>query len=483
MQEPPPSPKKDDKHWIPGLDSEPRNSPSLQVDTISRAIIILAVGIIIGVATASIGLQTLADKLDDLIIGFVTLIVVIGVVTVWIVTNKDKILRSLFGIRNTDLSDLKSQSIDLINNFSSKKYDDAEKNLHYIVSKASAWYVWFNFRRWILIVFQALFIGFGGLLGTILLFSQNLLIEQQTKRLDTQNELMQKQNERMDQQTYLQEADRRSALVFRMDNTWNEVDRELKTDIGRPRVRDLSPELITRIVTLCEMLRPYRYLQGGVLSNEELSQERGQVLISLINSDLDSNTLQAIFDKGNFRYSDLIGVNFRQAYLQGIVLQYAALQQAFFQQANLSQANLNEAQLQEADLSEARLPQCDLSHADLSRAQLHHSSLTRANMTHTRLRGADLRGADLRDADLRDAEIAGANFEGALLQGAAITATWTNELARTQADSVKGRSYLLQRYAIDTIETENETRLLLRDTQIPPLPEKPTGKRSPHRNR
>ena len=60
------------KHWTPWLGAEPSPNPSLQVDAISRTIIILAVGIIIGVATTSIGLQTMADKLDDLIIGFVT---------------------------------------------------------------------------------------------------------------------------------------------------------------------------------------------------------------------------------------------------------------------------------------------------------------------------------------------------------------------------------------------------------------------------
>ena len=287
--------KRGDKHWIPRLDNEPQDSPSLQVDTISRTIIILAIGIILGVAITSIGLEALADKLDDLITGFISLVVVIGIVSVWVVANKKRIPKSIFGVSDIDLSDLKGRSFDLINNFSEKNYDEAEKNVSYILSKVSAWYVWVNFRRWILIVFQALFIGFGGLLGTILLFRQNLLIEQQTKRLDKQNELMENQNERMDQQTYLQEADRRSALVFRMDNTWNEVDRELKLDVGRQRVRDLSPELITRIVTLCEMLRPYRYLQGGVLSREELSQERGQVLISLVNINLDTNTMKAIF--------------------------------------------------------------------------------------------------------------------------------------------------------------------------------------------
>lgn len=470
MQEKPKNRKKEGRHWIPWLDTEPQASPSLQVDAISRTIIILAVGIIIGVATTSVGLQTMADKLDDLIIGFVTLIVVIGVVTVWIVTNKEKILKQLFGVTDTDLNDLKTRGFELVSNFSQKDYEEAEKNLSYIFSKASAWYVWFNFRRWIFIVFQALFLGFGGLLGTILLFSQNLLIEQQTIRLDKQNELMEKQNERIDQQTYLQEADRRSALVFRMDNTWNEVDRELKTDIGKPGVRDLSPELITRIVTLCEMLRPYRYLQGGILSKGELSQERGQVLISLVNSNLDSNTLKAIYDKGNFRFSDLVGVNFRQAYLKGVSLKHAALQQALFWEANLVRADLGDALLNQADFSGATLTQADLGGADLSQANLSRSSMSWVNLTKARLRGADLSYADLRYANLTGVELSGANLEGALLQNAVVQGSWTTDLSRLQADSVIGRAYILNRYYVDTMETDTERKYVLKEITPTALP-------------
>ena len=457
--------KRGNQHWIPQLDDEPQDSPSLQVDTISRTIIILAIGIILGVAVTSIGLEALADKLDDLVTGFISLVVVIGILSVWIVANKNRLLKRIFGVSDIDLGDLKGRSFDLINNFSEKNYGEAEKNVSYILSKVSAWYVWFNFRRWILIVFQALFIGFGGLLGTILLFRQNLLIEQQTKRLDKQNELMENQNERMDQQTYLQEADRRSALVFRMDNTWNEVDRELKLDVGRQRVRDLSPELITRIVTLCEMLRPYRYLQGGVLSKGELSQERGQVLISLANIHLDTNTMKAIFEKGNFRYADLSGVNFRKAYLKGVSLSDAALQQATLQEANLEQALLTNARLHQADLVGAKLNHANLEGTDLSRAVLENAQLQTANLSGARLQGANLRGANLSKADLTHVLWSGADLRGARLDGAIVHDTWEQALSEPRPDSIIGRTELMARYALDTLGGEDGPRFFLREIQ------------------
>jgi hypothetical protein len=457
--------KKGVRHWTPWLDEEPEPEPSLQVDAISRTIIILAVGIIVGVAITSIGLRSLADKLDELIVGFISVVIFIGAVTVWIVFNKDKILEKIFGVKGTDLSDLKFHGIHLINNLSEKNYDAAEKNLSYLSSKTMAWYVWFSFRRWILIVFQALFIGFGGLLGTILLFSQNLLIEQQTIRLDKQNELIEKQNEHIDQQTYLQEADRRSALVFRMDNTWNEVDRELKTDIGRPRVRDLSPELITRIVTLCEMLRPYRYLQGGVLSASELSPERGQVLITLANSNLDTITLKAIFEKGNFRFSDLAGVNFRNAFLKGAALGHAALNQSLFSKANLTAADLSKAKLLQADFTGANLERTDFSNAELKQANFYNARLWRANFSKANLRQARFSGADLREANLSGARLQGVNFEGADLRGAIVGPDWAEILTRTGTDSIYGRQYLQDYFLIDSLRVEGKPIYKLRAVQ------------------
>jgi len=457
--------KKPGGHWTPLLDEVPEPNPSLQVDAISRTIIILAVGIIIGVSVTSIGLRSLAEKLDELIVGFISVIILIGAVTVWIVFNKDKILEKVFGVRGTDLSDLKVRGIALLSNLSEKNYEEAEKNLSYISSKTMAWYVWFSFRRWILIVFQALFIGFGGLLGTILLFSQNLLIEQQTIRLDKQNELIEKQNEHIDQQTYLQEADRRSALVFRMDNTWNEVDRELKTDVGRPRIRDLSPELITRIVTLCEMLRPYRYLQGGVLSASELSPERGQVLITLANSNLDTFTLKAIFEKGNFRFSDLVGVNFRNAFLKGAALDHAALNQSLFSKANLAEANLSKAKLLQADFTGAMLERTDFSDAELKQATFYNARLWRANFSKANLRQARFTSADLREATLNGARLQGANFEGAKLEGAIVGPEWNEALSRTGTDSLTGRNYLLNNFQPDSIRIEGKALYKLRAVQ------------------
>jgi len=196
------------------------------------------------------------------------------------------------------------------------------------------------------------------LLPTLILLVQTGILHQQNKRIDTQNELVQnqnalidKQNIRLDQQTYLQEAERRSSLVFLFSNIMDAIDNELKEDIGKKGKRDLSPQLIGRIVALSTRLKPYHYLDGDTLISKPLSPERGQLLVSLVRSELDSMTLVDIYDESaDFSFSDLEGMNLRNAYLGRI---------------NLSNANLSYANLTQSNLSRANLIQTDLRHARL----------------------------------------------------------------------------------------------------------------------
>ncbi len=111
----------------------------------------------------------------------------------------------------------------------------------------------------------------------------------QTTLLYYQNQKIDAQNIRLDQQTNLQEAERRSSLVFLFSNVMDAVDRELR-DKTNPS-RKLSKPLRGRIIALSRRLEPYKYLtEGDTLSAKPLSPERGQLLINLVESDLDSVT-------------------------------------------------------------------------------------------------------------------------------------------------------------------------------------------------
>ena len=222
--------------------------------------------------------------------------------------------------------------------------------------------------------FAGLFTTAFALLGTIVLMNQN-------ERIDTQNELITKQNIRLDQQTYLQEAERRSSLVFLFSNIMDAIDQELKTDVGIKGKRDLSPQLVGRIIALSTRLKPYHYMDGDTLIGRPLSPERGQLLVSLIKSDLDTLTLQGIYKGADFSYADLGGINLKGARLV---------------EANLHHSNLHNVILEYADMRHA-----DLRFSDLSDTKIAHSDLGNASLNGVDLRRASLHRQKFNDSSLR----------------------------------------------------------------------------------
>ena len=184
----------------------------------------------------------------------------------------------------------------------------------------------------------SIFLVMGGLIGSVLIFKQNDLLNTQNERIDLQNNLL--------------EAERRSSLIFLMSNVLDKVDDEIKEqrdDFKRKleSVPDsvkysLSKPLISRIVALSRSLRPYRMMEGDTLS-ELVSPERGQLFISLMENGLDSLTQNTIMENGDFSYT-VIG------------------------KIDLSGAELSQANLRGAYLHETNLVWADLIWADLSRA-------------------------------------------------------------------------------------------------------------------
>ncbi len=157
---------------------------------------------------------------------FIALILIGRLFPSVIVQNKEAVLKRLFGVSDADLSQVKGLAQVLFMNIWTKDFKTAENTFNALFAKVFAWYSWMNFRRWIVMVFQTLFVGFGGLLGTLLLYNQNKLLTQQ-------NELLTIQNTRLISKRTCKEAERRSALILLMGNLLDALDQELKDDIGR----------------------------------------------------------------------------------------------------------------------------------------------------------------------------------------------------------------------------------------------------------
>ena len=429
------------------------DSPSKQIDVWSRTIVALTLGILVGAIVALEGLNTLEKYLPYLVVGFVTLILIGATISFYIVQNKEKVLKRLFGVSNADLHQVKGLAQTLFLNIWGKEYKTAQTTFNALFAKVFAWYSWMNFRRWILTIFQMLFVGFGGLLGTLLLYNQNKLLTQQ-------NELLIRQNLRLDQQTYLQEAERRSALILLMGNLLDALDHELKEDIGQKNVRDLSPQLVGRIIALSSGLKPYRYLEGDSLIAKEISPERGQLLLSILSSEVDNGSLKRIFQSADFSFSELEGAALAGEFLEGINLR----------EADLSKANLNGAHLMGADLDKADLSGAILAGADLRKANLSETDLRETYITEVDFRGASLYGADLRGVDLTDSDLRRSFLREALLDSAAVPDfQWLKESALLQRDSIVGLQYLNDYYYLDSVEIDpgNFEYILLRKKGSP----------------
>ena len=418
-----------------------------------KAIIAFFLGAIIAACVSLFGLHLLADAIKELIVGFILVVIVLGGIFLFATLNKDWILEKLFGVSKNDLINIKANSIELIESIEKKDWGAIMNHSKLTIGKFSAWFSWWLYRRWVISVFSVLFLGFAGLFGSVLVYNQNKLITQQ-------NEIIKNQNIRLDQQTYLQEAERRSSLVFFLSNVLDKIDEELKDQESKGELRKLSPQLTGRIVSLSRVLKPYYYLENDTMTKRPLSPERGQLLISLLESNLDSDTYFEIFSKGSFadadlKFADLLGAN-----LNAVQLQRADLSGAYLERANLTSSNLSDANLSDVNLVFAKL-----NGANLFNSNLNDTNLFNADLSDSNLSGASFKNSNLVNANFSDARFYQPSFlieSGYPLELPDLTncrvddKNWFDSIKNNKAfdiDKVLGKFY------IDTINVEGENGL------------------------
>ncbi|SDN00326.1 pentapeptide repeat-containing protein [Kriegella aquimaris] len=210
---------------------------------------------------------------------------------------------------------------------------------------------------------------------------QNEKTEHQNRLVDAQNQLFDYQNKRIDQQTNLQEAERRSSLIFLFNNVLDKIDDELKNTLNASRI--LSPQLIGRIVSLSQALKPYKYLQNDTIINNAVSPERGQLLLSLINSKINKVSLAEIISKANFKNSEILGGYFKSADLKNINLTNSVLDGSNFVGVNFSGAKLVGASLKNANLNQANFEEANLSFAILKGIKCDYARFIKVNLVNT----------------------------------------------------------------------------------------------------
>ncbi|AUC14876.1 hypothetical protein BTO06_06880 [Tenacibaculum sp. SZ-18] len=185
-----------------------------------------------------------------------------------------------------------------------------------------------------------------------------------------------KQNELIKTQNLLVEGSRRSSYSYQLAQVLDDIDDGYSTKTRR------------RVISLCNVLKPYRYLDEDGQTTVYYSPERTQVLIYLINSKMTNAELSVLFDNIDFSYCDLRNVDLSGRYLSGINLSHS----------NLENCELNTANLDNGDFSYANLKNVQFSNGRAKNTSFHNADLTGAKFT----KAKELSGADFTDAEVDD---------------------------------------------------------------------------------
>ena len=201
------------------------------------------------------------------------------------------------------------------------------------------------------------------------------------------------------------------------------------TELAQSSNRSLSQAIIDRIADLSHSLKPYRQVTKDSIATQELSGERGQLLLSLTKMNIDSASFAQIKKIATFEYADLRDAHLANMDLSGINLARANLEGAALLGSSLEYANLEEANLKRSQLSSS-----SLKNAKLKLINLDWANLSQVNISEVRLVGASLKSANLIGADFTGTYISYTNFRGANLIKANFTNTHIDIVDFSQAN-------------------------------------------------
>ncbi len=220
-----------------------------------------------------------------------------------------------------------------------------------------------------------------------------------------QNSLLKKQNKKIQDQTHLAEASRRSAQMFIMGDVLSDINTELNSKSNRR----LSHTLVGRIVSLSRAMKPYKYLKEGQLIPNEISPERGQLLITLCKSKIEpSFFVDRILQESDFRKSELNFANLDNAVLRDVNLKGADFSNSSLINADARRSNLQKVNFSGSDLEDANLSNANLSEANLTGSILLHTNFKQANLENTIIENAIVHRADWLSYIKNDLKLKGA---------------------------------------------------------------------------
>lgn len=159
-----------------------------------------------------------------------------------------------------------------------------------------------------------------------------------------------KQNRLVFLQSQLIESERRGDLVILFSSLQNQISQEIEYSQNNL----ISDNSKSSLISLLHSLKPYHVYHSNQNTSEDLktkyiSPERGLILQYLAISEINEKDKFEIYEKGNFTYSDLSGLNLSDKNFKNLDLSFANLTGTNFKNKRSEGLNLNSCEAHETN--------------------------------------------------------------------------------------------------------------------------------------
>jgi uncharacterized protein YjbI with pentapeptide repeats len=434
-------------------------------------LLVFGFGAAAGLLLAFVGAGLIAESGALILTVFLSALVVVGVLGGLVFLFRKAILRSLFGVAETQVELFADPLTRVAQGALARDAPAATQAARDLVALAFARYSWLSARRWIITSLTALIAAMAALAGTALLFRQNALLQAQNDLLTQQNTKVEAQTILASQGVQLAEAARNAQLAVEITAIAAEMGKAADTAADRAEAAattgatvaplpalvnivdptsGLDRALMLRIVSISRALRPYRFLDLGLRPGDDSDRMRVAMLgrradlprtyarLAAARGWAEDDGANRLIDRpasperGQLLQVLLSGgiVDFNALNLFGLDLSFALLQNG-----ELKQITATRTQLSYADLTGSYIVACDLGGSVFDNTRFRQTVIqgtTFAEVGPDRIRppfrakdapistpmhGADFGGAFLQDVDFTSAQLLAAHFDRAVLAG------------------------------------------------------------------
>ncbi len=274
---------------------------------------------------------------------------------------------------------------------------------------------------------------------TILMRSQNRMIQRQSSIMELQNDLVSQQNQLIGLQLKQDDVNTQKSLFAGEVNT---IKRYLQSISNRGLDESAAQNVGKRLGEVSRKITAYELSPDG---SGSLSPERGELLEAFIAATKRVPNLERfahlVYGEASFYQADLEKAILVDANLRGVILNEANLTEANLRGANLENSQLNNAILDKAPVTNARLFAANLSNVSAKGTLFNASDLKNANFSAADLSGADLRGVNI---------LENANFTETILLNVKVSDP--NWLAKMDDQNITGWNDLRSKYIVDNTE-------------------------------